>query len=187
MPAAAPHDPAHHARLSYMWRDEHWHLLDTPEPAVVLVSSTVSQGSPYPDPAQAEAAFWRSVASSILTHHRRIVSATWPKVNAEAAVLLDPATNLFHLACRDGQAAGARCFTSQAEAHTAWADAVQALIADRFLGWTMWTSDTGRWWATRRTELTQDEADMGVARTLNADDPESLVELLLKEQAERLA
>lgn len=176
------HDPTRHARLSYTWLDECHHLFDVPEPTVVLVSRSVSQGEPYPTPELAEAAFWRAITDSILSHERRVVSVAWPKVNAEAAVLIDHETGLFHLACRDGRAAGARWFTDEAEARAAWVDVVRILIADRFDDWTVWTSDTGRWWATRHADLTEAEINMAVSRTLNADTPERLVELLPEQE-----
>lgn len=59
-----PHDPAHHARLSYTCGDETWHLLAA-EPTVVTVSSTVSQGTTYGTPEAAEDAFWTAVKTLI--------------------------------------------------------------------------------------------------------------------------
>jgi hypothetical protein len=47
MALSVPHDPAHSARLSYTWRDEHWHLIDRPIPTVVLVSDSVTRGTQY--------------------------------------------------------------------------------------------------------------------------------------------
>lgn len=82
-----PHDPAHHARLTFRWRDEHWHLLDGPTPAVVLVSPNVTRGDEYPDPEAAEASLWASVVDSILAAADRLASAEWPGV--EIAALLD--------------------------------------------------------------------------------------------------
>ncbi|MFC3983438.1 hypothetical protein [Streptosporangium jomthongense] len=51
-------------------------------------------------------------------------------------------------------------------------------------GWSIWISDGGRWYATRRTELTKREADAGCARTVEAASPADLVEGLA-EQARR--
>ncbi|WP_433372632.1 hypothetical protein [Streptosporangium sp. CA-115845] len=146
------------------------------------MNDSVSRGEPYPTVELAEAAFWRAVTGGILAHEERLVSVAWSKIGAEAAVLVDHGTGLFHLACRDGQAAGARWFIDEAEARAAWIDAVRVLIADRFSGWTIWTSDTGRWWATRHLDLTEAEVEMAVSRTLNADTPERLVELFPEQE-----
>jgi len=115
--AVPHHHPAHHARITYVWGDEHWHLLDTP-PTVVLISATVSQGDPHDSPAAAEQAFWRGIVNSILSSDTdRIASARWPA--AELVVIRDSAGQL-HLAEHAHQRYRARTYTSEIEALTAW-------------------------------------------------------------------
>ncbi|MER7213251.1 hypothetical protein ABT340_39825 [Streptosporangium sp. NPDC000239] len=43
-------------------------------------------------------------------------------------------------------------------------------------GWSIWISDGGRWYATRRAELTKPEIDAGCARTVEAEGPGGLAE-----------
>lgn len=81
-----PHDPAHRARLTFAWRDERWHLLDDPCPAVVLISAAVSRGDDYANPVAAQTAFWTGVVDSILAANDHIASATWPGVEIAAAL-----------------------------------------------------------------------------------------------------
>ncbi len=45
-----------------------------------------------------------------------------------------------------------------------------AELAGEFPGWTIWRSDAGRWWATRRHALNRDEYAVGCAMTIDADD-----------------
>lgn len=99
MPATSvPHDPVHRARLSYIWRDEHWHLIDLPQPTVVLISDRVSRGTEHPTPEVAEGAFWAGIADSILTHPYKAAEAGFPGV--DLAVALDERTNKAHVAER---------------------------------------------------------------------------------------
>lgn len=101
-----PHDPAHHARLSYTCGDETWHLLAT-EPIVVTVSPTVSRGEAYATPKAAEAAFWGAVKTLIQRefpdwriwcsdagcwYATRYVAPTKAQVNAGCAYTVDADT-----------------------------------------------------------------------------------------------
>jgi hypothetical protein len=47
-------------------------------------------------------------------------------------------------------------------------------IARVHTGWTIWRSDVGRWWATRRGSVDIEALRAGFAMTVDADDPESL-------------
>ena len=48
-----------------------------------------------------------------------------------------------------------------------------------FPGWTpVWRTTTGRWWTTRRAELTRAQRDAGCAVTVSADSVEALQELV---------
>ncbi len=44
--------------------------------------------------------------------------------------------------------------------------------------WSIWLSDTGRWWAARRTSLTATELSAGCVPFLRADAPPRLAEQL---------
>ncbi|GLW10109.1 hypothetical protein Misp01_52380 [Microtetraspora sp. NBRC 13810] len=121
-----PHDPAHAARLTYVWRDERWHLLDNP-PTVVLVSDTTSQGSEYPSVAAAERAFWRGVVDSILTQTDRIASITTPR--AEIAVVLDKRSRAAHLVERTKSTCLATTFAEPADSLSAWRQRARELIS----------------------------------------------------------
>jgi hypothetical protein len=93
-----PHDPAHHARMSYQWRDEHWHLLDDPL-VVVLISNEVSRGTPHRNVEEAERAFWSEIVDSMLaTPDGRLAYATWPGV--EIVCVSDKAAGQAHVAER---------------------------------------------------------------------------------------
>lgn len=48
-------------------------------------------------------------------------------------------------------------------------------------GWTVWTSDAGRMWATRLKPLTAEEFDAGCSRTIDADTPDQLAEVIAHE------
>lgn len=48
-------------------------------------------------------------------------------------------------------------------------------------GWSVFRSDTGRYWATRRRFRTADEA-AGVWRTVDADDPVTLTRLIAEQE-----
>lgn len=82
-----PHDPTPRARLTFRWRDECWHLLDQPRPAVILLSERVSEGCEYASSEAAEAAFWAQVVNSVFAARDRHASAVWPGV--EVAAVLD--------------------------------------------------------------------------------------------------
>ncbi|MEU4410805.1 hypothetical protein AB0F88_40395 [Streptosporangium sp. NPDC023963] len=60
------------------------------------------------------------------------------------------------------------------------------LLAQKFTGWTIWRSDTGRWWATRHAPITKAQDNVGCARTVDADTPADLSKLLV-DQNERAA
>ncbi|MGW0808668.1 hypothetical protein [Nonomuraea sp. NPDC002799] len=81
-----PHDPIHHARRTFRWRDEHWYLLDEPVPAVVFISDNVSQSDRHPSPDVAETAFWVRVVDGILAERDRVASAAWPGVEIVAVL-----------------------------------------------------------------------------------------------------
>ncbi|MGV9600188.1 hypothetical protein ACWDR1_26375 [Streptosporangium sandarakinum] len=70
------------------------------------------------------------------------------------------------------------------DAHAAWSFQVCRLLAVEFPRWTIWQSDAGCWWATRRPELTKSEDEAGLSRTLDGDSPEKLA-AALHEQAEK--
>jgi hypothetical protein len=55
-------------------------------------------------------------------------------------------------------------------------------IEQRFPAWSVWRSDAGRWWATRRGGVSADILHLGGSATLDADDPESLVARLVAEE-----
>ncbi|GAA3095496.1 hypothetical protein [Streptosporangium carneum] len=82
-----PHDPAHLAHLTFRWRDKHWHLIEEPEPVVVLVSDHLSKGDRHPTKESAETAFWVPVTDALLSHPERLASAKWP--DTELAVVSD--------------------------------------------------------------------------------------------------
>lgn len=59
------------------------------------------------------------------------------------------------------------------------------LLAAKFPDWSIWRSDKGRWWATRRTPLSKaEEQQPGVDRMVDADTPANL-DKLLSDQAKR--
>ncbi|MBO3751503.1 hypothetical protein J5X84_35985 [Streptosporangiaceae bacterium NEAU-GS5] len=58
-------------------------------------------------------------------------------------------------------------------------------IADleaRFPRWTIWQSDTGRWWATSGDALTLDQQAAGCQATVNADTADGLWDVLLEQE-----
>lgn len=90
------HDPANRARLSYQWRDERYHLLDEPEPTVVLNSNTLFQSKGYPNVEAAEAALWDGVVTTILAARTYTDPyAVWPGV--EIAAVTDPDSGAVHV------------------------------------------------------------------------------------------
>lgn len=91
-----PHDPANRARLSYEWRDERYHLLDEPEPTVVLNSNTLFQSKAYSSVDAAEAALWDMVVTTILNARAYVDPyAVWPGV--EIAAVADPDSRAVHV------------------------------------------------------------------------------------------
>ncbi|WP_231509991.1 hypothetical protein [Streptosporangium roseum] len=177
---AVPHDPAHHARLSYSWRDENWHLLDQPATTVVLLNDSVSKGESYATPALAEQAFWRAVTDSLLSHQERVLTTAWD--GTEVGLLVDYSTGLFHLAYRTPNSTAAVSHTDEAKAREDWEETVRTLLAERFRGWSIWRSNTGGWWATRHAAPNKAEAMSGCARTVDADTPARLAECLAEQE-----
>lgn len=49
-----------------------------------------------------------------------------------------------------------------------------AVIRQQYPGWTIWVSDTRRWWAFRKIELTAADVAAGCVPFLHADDPATL-------------
>ncbi len=45
------------------------------------------------------------------------------------------------------------------------------VIRQQYPGWTIWVSDTRRWWAFRKVELTAADIAAGCVPFLHADDP----------------
>jgi len=60
-----------------------------------------------------------------------------------------------------------------------------AAIRQQFPGWNLWLSDTGRWWAFRKVELTAADVAAGCAPFLHADDPETLTRQISAQGARR--
>ena len=58
-----------------------------------------------------------------------------------------------------------------------------AVITKQFPDWALWRSATGRWWASRRTELTAADLAAGRALFLHADDLEALASQIRAQQA----
>ncbi|MFB9681174.1 hypothetical protein [Streptosporangium vulgare] len=56
------------------------------------------------------------------------------------------------------------------------------LLAQKFPGWTIWRSNTGRWYATRHAWPTEAEGRAGCARTINAATPADLSQLLVDQE-----
>jgi hypothetical protein len=94
-----PHDPANQARLSYVWRDSRYHLIDKGPggtPLVVLISDTISEGKAYPTPEAAEDAFWDSIVTTILAARTyQDPHASWRSV--ELAAVPDPESGQVHV------------------------------------------------------------------------------------------
>lgn len=61
-------------------------------------------------------------------------------------------------------------------------DTRTAEIEAEFEGWHVWLSDTGRWWAARKTSLTAAESSAGCVQYLQADSPEELREQIIAEE-----
>jgi hypothetical protein len=60
-----------------------------------------------------------------------------------------------------------------------------AALRDQHPGWTLWVSGTGRWWASRQTELTAADVAAGCVPFLHADDPGSLAGQIRAQDARR--
>lgn len=91
-----PHDPALRARRTYEWRDETYHLLAEPGPMVVLLSDSVTKRTPYNTLADAEAALWDAVVTTILAARTFTDPyAVWPGV--ELAAVRDPDSGEVHV------------------------------------------------------------------------------------------
>ncbi|MEU3163739.1 hypothetical protein [Streptosporangium sp. NPDC006930] len=58
------------------------------------------------------------------------------------------------------------------------------LLAEKFPRWTIWRSDTERWWATRHAPLSRaEEQQPGIDRTIDADTPADLCRQLTEQAA----
>jgi hypothetical protein len=64
-------------------------------------------------------------------------------------------------------------------------DGARALTAEFGARWRIWRSDTGRWWAARRTGLTAAESAAGREPFLHADTAAGLAERLTEDEAGR--
>ena len=60
-----------------------------------------------------------------------------------------------------------------------------AAIREQFPGWTLWVSGTGRWWASRKVELTAADLAAGCVPFLHADDPGTLAAQIRAQQVRR--
>ncbi|MEU8040834.1 hypothetical protein [Streptosporangium sp. NPDC049078] len=55
-------------------------------------------------------------------------------------------------------------------------------LAAEFPGWTIWRSDTGRWWATRHEPISTAEEHADVHRMVDADTLDELSPLLADQE-----
>jgi hypothetical protein len=62
-----------------------------------------------------------------------------------------------------------------------------AVIRQQHPGWTIWVSDTRRWWAFRTLELTAADVAAGCVPFLHADDRDTLASQIRAQQARHLA
>jgi hypothetical protein len=60
-----------------------------------------------------------------------------------------------------------------------------AALREQFPSWTLWISDTGRWWAFEKTELTAADVAAGCVPFLHADEPETLARQIRAQEARR--
>lgn len=60
-----------------------------------------------------------------------------------------------------------------------------AAIREQFPGWTIWVSDTGRWWAFEKTELTAADVAAGCVPFLHTDESDTLARQIRAQQARR--
>jgi hypothetical protein len=58
-----------------------------------------------------------------------------------------------------------------------------AVIRQQYPGWILWVSGTGRWWASRKVELTAADVAAGCVPFLHADDPDTLAAQIRTQQA----
>lgn len=58
-----------------------------------------------------------------------------------------------------------------------------ARIRQDFPDWNTWRSDAGRWWATRRRCIANDNGDRAWSMTIDADDIDGLRATLLQQEA----
>ena len=59
------------------------------------------------------------------------------------------------------------------------------VIRQQYPGWTIWVSDTRRWWAFRKVELTAADVAAGCVPFLHADDPATLAGQIRTQDARR--
>jgi hypothetical protein len=62
-------------------------------------------------------------------------------------------------------------------------EADASAIEAGFPGWHIWKSDTGRWWAARKTTLPARKSSAGCAQYLESDSPEGLRNLIAADDA----
>jgi len=60
-----------------------------------------------------------------------------------------------------------------------------AALSEEFPCWALWLSGTGRWWASRRDELSAAEQAAGCVPFLHADSPQALAGQLRAQEALR--
>ena len=72
--------------------------------------------------------------------------------------------------------------STDTEAPQDHAKTAQAELAAAYPEWTIWRSNTGRWYATRKAPITKAEGTTGCVRTVHAVDPEGLAEKLADQQ-----
>jgi hypothetical protein len=77
------------------------------------------------------------------------------------------------LACDSRTPQQERAMNDQLPAGTSTAETLEAAFGGR---WGIWLSDTGRWWATRRSPLTAAGLTAGCVPFLRADTPDQLAE-----------
>lgn len=76
--------------------------------------------------------------------------------------------------------------TAQEETPQTQAKAAQQQLAATYPGWTIWRSNTGRWYATRHTQITKAEGRAGCNRMVDGATPEELTECLDDQEARAL-
>ena len=60
-----------------------------------------------------------------------------------------------------------------------------AVLREQYPCWTLWVSGTGRWWASRKVELTAADVAAGCVPFLHADDPGTLAGQIRAQNARR--